>query len=151
MPYFKKSKKSIEFLKEANIIMDKCTHEVRMEYWKNIIIQCQNRPEGQSVKQWLKGNGICEATYYLWQKKIRQHSYEQMTEDKQFLSAPQKTEEITFAEIPIPQSPNIQGINLAESSIHPVAVIKNEKISIALSGDIPHTLLAKIIQEVSHA
>ena len=131
--------------------MDKCTHEVRMEYWKNIIIQCQNRPEGQSAKQWLKENGICEATYYLWQKKIRQHSYELMAEDKQFLSASQKTKEITFAEIPIPQSKNMPGINLAESYIHPVAVIRNDKISIALSGDIPHTLLAKIIQEVSHA
>ena len=131
--------------------MDKCTHEVRMEYWKNIIIQCQNRPEGQSAKQWLKENGICEATYYLWQKKIRQQSYELMAEDKQFLSAPQKTEEITFAEIPIPQSKNMPGIHLAESYIHPVAVIRNDKISIALSGDIPHTLLAKIIQEVSHA
>ena len=38
--------------------MDKCTHEVRMEYWKNIIIQCQNRPEGQSAKQWLKDNNM---------------------------------------------------------------------------------------------
>ena len=131
--------------------MDKWTHEVRMEYWKNIIIQCRNRPEGQSAKQWLKENGICEATYYLWQKKIRQQSYELMAEDKQFLSAPQKTEEITFAEIPIPPSKNMPGIPLAESYIHPVAVIRNDKISIALSGDIPHTLLAKIIQEVSHA
>ena len=50
MPYFKKSKKLIEFLKEANIIMDKRTHEVRMEYWKNIITQCQNRPEEQMVE-----------------------------------------------------------------------------------------------------
>ena len=40
--------------------MDKCTHEVRMEYWKNIITQCQNRPEGQSAKQWMDANGICE-------------------------------------------------------------------------------------------
>ena len=131
--------------------MDKCTHEVRMEYWKNIIIQCQNRPEGQSAKQWLKGNGICEATYYLWQKKIRQHSYELMAEDKQFLSAPQKTEEITFAELPIPSSSGVPETNLSENFLHPVAVIKNDKISIALSADIPHTLLAKIIQEVSHA
>ena len=43
--------------------------EVRMEYWKNIISQCQNRTEGQSAKQWMDANGICEGTYYLWQKK----------------------------------------------------------------------------------
>ena len=25
--------------------MDKCTHEVRKQYWKNIINQCLQRPE----------------------------------------------------------------------------------------------------------
>ena len=131
--------------------MDKCTHEVRMEYWKNIITQCQNRPEGQSAKQWMDANGICEGTYYLWQKKIRQQTYEQMTESKHFLPASQKTEEITFAELPIPQTRNVHGMNLSESAIHPVAVIKTDKLSIAVSGDIPDMLLTKILQEVAHA
>lgn len=44
--------------------MDSCTKEVRLQYWKNIILQCQARPTGQSAKPWLKDNGICEATYY---------------------------------------------------------------------------------------
>ena len=131
--------------------MDKCTHEVRMEYWKNIIIQCQNRSEGQSAREWMNANGICEATYYAWQRKIRGQAYEQMNERKNLLPASQKAEEITFAELPIPSSPGTPEINLSETFIRPVAVIKNDKISIALSGDISHTLLAKIIQEVSHA
>ena len=122
--------------------MDKCTHEVRMEYWKNIIIQCQNRSEGQSAREWMNANGICEATYYAWQRKIREQAYEQMNERKNLLPASQKAEEITFG---TPET------NLSETFIRPVAVIKNDKISIALSGDISHTLLAKIIQEVSHA
>ena len=74
-----------------------------------------------------------------------------MNERKNLLPASQKTEEITFAELPIPSSPSAHGMNLSETFMHPVAVIKNEKISIALSCDITHTLLAKIIQEVSHA
>ena len=131
--------------------MDKCTTEVRMEYWKNIIIQCQNRPEGQTAREWMNANDICEATYYAWQRKIRRQTYEQMTERKNLLPVSQKTEEITFAELPIPSSPGASKTNLSETFLHPVAVIKNEKISIALSGDIPHILLAKIIQEVSHA
>ena len=53
----------MEFLEEAKS-MDQCTHEVRLQYWKNIISQCQARPEGQSAKQWLADNGICEQTYY---------------------------------------------------------------------------------------
>lgn len=131
--------------------MDKCTHEVRMEYWKNIITQCQNRPESQSAKQWMDANGICEGTYYLWQKRIRQQTYDQMTEDKQYLPVSQKAEEITFAELPLPKMANAQGINSTETSIQPVAVIKTDKISIAVSGDIPDILLTKILQEVSHA
>ena len=36
--------------------MDKCTHEVRKQYWKNIIGQCLQRPEGMTAKQWLDEN-----------------------------------------------------------------------------------------------
>ena len=38
--------------------MDQITHEMRMEHWKQIITQCQSRPEGQSAKQWMRENGI---------------------------------------------------------------------------------------------
>ena len=131
--------------------MDKCTHEVRMEYWKNIITQCQNRPEGQTAKQWMDENGIKEGTYYLWQRRIRRQTYEQLTENEPFLPSSQKVEEITFAELPMPQTKNVQGMNLSEVSIHPVAVIKTDKVSIAVSGDIPQMLLTTILQEVSHA
>ena len=43
--------------------MDKCTHEVRKQRWKNIINQCLQRPEGMTVKQWLDEDNICEQTY----------------------------------------------------------------------------------------
>ena len=49
--------------------MDKCTHEVCKQYWKNIIDQCLQRPEGMTVKQWLDENSICEQTYYHWPKE----------------------------------------------------------------------------------
>ena len=31
--------------------MDQCTHEVRAEYWKDIIKVCGQRPTGQSAKR----------------------------------------------------------------------------------------------------
>ena len=58
--------------------MDKCTTEVRRQYWKGIIAQCQARPQGQSAKAWLEENQICEQTYYLWQRRIRQEMFEEM-------------------------------------------------------------------------
>lgn len=52
--------------------MDQCTHEVRAEYWKGIIKACRQRPAGQSAKSWMDENGICEQSYYHWQRKFRQ-------------------------------------------------------------------------------
>ena len=40
--------------------MDQCTHEVRAEYWRNIIKAAGQRPAGQSAKKWMDENGICE-------------------------------------------------------------------------------------------
>ena len=99
----------------------------------------------------MDANGICEGTYYLWQKRIRQQTYEQMVENKPLLPATAKTEEITFAELPIPQTRNVPKADLPESAIHPVAVIKTQNFSVALSADIPDALLVKILQEVAHA
>ena len=78
-------------------------------------------------------------------------AYEQMTENKPLPLAAQKTEEITFAELPLPQISNAAGVNLPEASIHPVAVIKTDKFSVAVSGDIPDAMLTKILLEVTHA
>lgn len=58
--------------------MDQCTHEVRAEYWKGIIKACGQRPAGQSAKNWMNENGICEQSYYHWQRKFRQKAYEEM-------------------------------------------------------------------------
>lgn len=131
--------------------MDQCTHEVRMQYWKNIISQCQARPAGQTAKQWMTENGICEQTYYLWQRRIRKETYAQMSSQK-LLSAVSGKEEITFAEISVPENKQRDYCpDTPEPVIHPVAVIKTRSCTIALSGDIPDPILSRILKEVSHA
>ena len=81
--------------------MDQCTHEVRLQHWKNIISQCQLRPQGQTAKQWMDENGICEQTYYRWQRAIRQETYAEMTAARQFPSAPSPDTDVSFVEVPI--------------------------------------------------
>lgn len=131
--------------------MDQCTHEVRIQYWKNIISQCQARPAGQTAKQWMTENGICEQTYYLWQRRIRKEAYAQMT-SQELLPAISGKEEITFAEISVPESKQHDCFpDNREPDIHPVAVIKTRSYTIALSSDIPDSLLSRILREVSHA
>lgn len=39
-----------------------------MALWAERISECRN--SGLSVKTWCRGKGICEATYYKWQKKM---------------------------------------------------------------------------------
>ena len=104
--------------------MDQCTHEVRMQYWKNIISQCQARPAGQTAKQQTTENGICEQTYYLWQRRIRKETYEQMA-SQELLPVVSEKEEITFAEVSVQKSkPHDCYLDVRELVIHPVAVIK---------------------------
>ncbi len=131
--------------------MDQCTHEVRMQYWKNIISRCQARPASQTAKQWMNENGICEQTYYLWQRRIRKETYEQMNSPELFPAVSPK-EEITFAEISVPKNKQCDySPDTRDTVIHPVAVIKTGGCTIALSGDIPDSLLSRILKEVSHA
>lgn len=81
--------------------MDKCTTEVRKQYWKGIVEQCQPRPQGQSAKAWLEENQICEQTYYLWQHHIRQEVFEEMNGSKVNVPTVMHRNEVAFAEIPM--------------------------------------------------
>ena len=72
--------------------MDQCTHEVRAEYWKKIIQACGQRPAGQSAKSWMDENGICEQSYYHWQRRFRKQAYEEMKENASVPAVAEKTE-----------------------------------------------------------
>ena len=40
----------------------------KLALWTGRIWECRN--SGHNVKEWCKENGICEQTYYRWQRKI---------------------------------------------------------------------------------
>jgi len=80
--------------------MDQCTHEVRAEYWKGIIKAYGQRPAGQSAKNWMDENGICEQSYYHWQRKFRQKAYEEMRKSSDAVPAVAEKPELSFVEIP---------------------------------------------------
>ena len=58
--------------------MDKITHEIRLNNWKKIVEECNNRHNGTSVKEWRATIGIKEKTYYYWLRRIRRAAYEQI-------------------------------------------------------------------------
>lgn len=132
--------------------MDQITHNVRGTQWLEIVTQCQNRPKGTTVKQWLSDNGIKEKAYYYWLRKFRKQAYAQMHLSSTEVSV---GSDISFAEVSIPgQRPT--GIPKATEettveAIRPVAVIKNADITIALTNGVSDSLLSRILREVAHA
>lgn len=126
--------------------MDQCTHEVRAEYWKGIIRACGQRPAGQSAKRWMDENGICEQSYYHWQRKFRQQAYG-LIQERAAIPAVSEETNVAFVEVPyIQQMP--EG---TESAAPSVAVIRTSCMSIEITNDISDTILTRILKEVSQA
>ena len=42
--------------------------ENKLALWAGRISECRN--SGQNVKTWCRENGVCEQTYYKWQKRL---------------------------------------------------------------------------------
>lgn len=132
--------------------MDQCTHEVRAEYWKRIIRACGQRPAGQSAKSWMEENGICEQSYYHWQRKFRQQAYGQMKASAPMnlsevtVPAEAETTDISFVELPCCPA--------AEKDVQmdaPAAVIRTSALTIEITNRISDALLHRILQEAAHA
>lgn len=102
--------------------MDQITHAVRSSNWKDIILQCQNRPAGISAKQWMKNNQINDKAYYYWQRKLRKETYSQMS-NSSLLPTLQSNTEVSFAELRIPEPGKSLSNNTTEI-IKPTAVIR---------------------------
>lgn len=132
--------------------MDQITNNVRSAQWLEIVTQCQNRPEGTIVKQWLSDNGIKEKAYYYWLRKFRKQAYAQMHLSSTEVSV---GSDISFAEVSIPDQRPTGILKATEETtveaIRPVAVIKNTDITIALTNEVSDSLLSRILREVAHA
>ena len=130
--------------------MDQCTHEVRAEYWKSIIRACGQRPAGQSAKSWMKENGVSEQSYYHWQRKFRQQSYDLMMKDTgTAVPAVQEKADVAFVEIPC--IPSLEGDAAMTMDNSPVAVIRTSTMSIEITNDISDRILTAVLREVGHA
>ncbi len=126
--------------------MDQCTHEVRAAYWKGIIKACGERPAGQSAKSWMDENGICEQSYYHWQRKFRKQAYGLIKDSAAVLAVSEKTG-IAFVEVPYiqPVAADTKG------KVFSVAVIQTSSVRIEITNDISDPVLTRILREVSHA
>ena len=86
-------------------------YNVKAEYWRKVIAQCNNRSSDISKAEWLDQHGIAHATYYKWQRILRDDAIEQINDQKQ-LPEPKAFVDIT----PVVQE------NTAEAAAVPVSV-----------------------------
>ena len=129
--------------------MDQCTKEVRLQNWKNIISECQARPDNQTAKQWMDEHNICEQTYYVWQRRIRQAAYDEMTSMQDSLPDASPKAEVAFTEIQMPV--HDMPVPVTEHNTSTVAVLRTNTCTIEISNNISDRMLSLILQEASHA
>lgn len=126
--------------------MDKTTHEVRIAHWKEIVRNCQARPEGMSAKDWLVQNDVNCKQYYYWLRLIRLEAYEEMKACP--LPATQNVSQITFAEVPVPQKvpaqPSLPGFQ-------PDAILCVNGVTVAVSNSASADLVSRIMEALNHA
>ena len=122
--------------------MDQTTHKVRLEQWVSIISQCQNRPEGQTAKEWLRENGISEKSYYYWLRKIRRKAYDDMTQE---LPAPvqEPTTSVVLAELPAEE--------ILTQETATALTIRTRKSTIEITTAVSDALMIELVKAVSHA
>lgn len=122
--------------------MDQITTDERTADWVSIIKQCQNRPEGQTAKQWLEENGISSKKYYYWLRKIRNQVYNETigslpveNENNRILSP-----RLAYVELP-PEEPK---------ATVPRISIRTKKATIEISG-VSDELAVKLVKAVENA
>lgn len=126
--------------------MDKITHEVRLANWKNIIEQCNNRPKGTTIKQWLTEHEINDKTYYYWLRRVRQDIYSKMNTNVPSVMQESDKESVTFAEIPLMS----QGIPTPDS-FQTDAIIRSGDVIVGISNSISDRLLNRILEVTKYA
>ena len=128
--------------------MDQITHEVRLANWKKIVEQCNCRPEGMTVKQWLKDNRISNKSYYYWLRRIRLEAYAQMSASPADTTLPQDQPAVAFAEIPVPGRTDADWGN---EPFKADALLRSGPMMIGISNSISDHLLSRLLEAARHA
>jgi len=124
--------------------MDQITHEMRLKNWEHVVEECNRRPEGVTVKQWLSENGINVKVYYYWLRRVRQAAYDQMKLEQSGELAVTSDRRVSYAEI------TLTGNTSSGPAMHPVAVISSGNLSIDISENASEEFLMKLMRAIKY-
>ena len=124
--------------------------KLKEEYWRAIIQECNRVTKSSKMtkKEWLKENNICDATFYIWQKRFRN----EIATDLLIENAQEKVRNELVVSNPIKE---VEFVELKPSAVSPIpptsgAVLKFNHASIEIKDDISEELLSKIFKVISH-
>jgi putative transposase len=120
--------------------MDQITADVRMAEWTALIQQCQERPEGQTAKQWLEENGVSSKKYYYWLRKVRNQVYNDSIKNLPAERECSSTNRLAYIELQDEEpTTNV-----------PTITIRTKKATIEIAG-VSDDLAVRLVKAVSHA
>lgn len=134
--------------------MDREMHEVRLTNWKQLILQCQNRPAGMTQKEWMNQHNIPESQFYYWLRRVRREALAEMavadSKERSLAVAEGSSlaSSIAFAEIDLTKVQEYQEPVPKGSA---AAVIRFGRLSVELSNAADEQLISGILKAVSHA
>ena len=121
--------------------MEKKSRTESLSYWRDIIRQCNARPEGQSGKEWLVQHSIKPDNYYYWLRTIRN---EENNENNKTTDEPH-----VFTELPvnsfIPEQKNEK-----QPEFKPDVLITYHDCSIGVSNSASEKLVSRILGVIAH-
>ena len=115
--------------------MERITHAMRRERWKQIIQECNN--SGALKKDWLKEHNINPKLFYRWQQKLRMEIGTELVLAQQNIQAPAQFE---------PLNPPALQDNLVCNSV----IVRCGSVSIEVDENISDAFLLRLIRAASN-
>ncbi|MDL2214403.1 hypothetical protein LJB76_02435 [Clostridia bacterium OttesenSCG-928-O13] len=86
------------------------TYEVRMKHWAEVLRR--RRESGQTIRGFCRTEGICEKTYYYWQKRIRLAAGESLLETNGIQASGSLAPAPVFASLPAPKASGVVRVEI---------------------------------------
>lgn len=117
--------------------MDKITHQVRVNQWKEIMQACLS--SGMKKTTWCRANGISEKQFFYWQRILRKEAFASQGENLPALTKTELPGAVSFAEIklPVPE-------NWSQETFLPDVVIRQGSVTIEIANSASDQLLSRI-------
>lgn len=122
-------------------------YDIKAAYWRKIISECNNRSSDITKLDWFQQNHINRATFYKWQRTLRDEALAQSGAQKQL------PEPRTFVDItPVVQEKTVEAVSVPQAeSLIPEAMILVNGYPVYVSSSLRSDTLETIVGVLKNA